>query len=383
MIGKIRFCAGILSLFSVVVFPGFNTHASGYSFSLGSGNSAIPAGGDTGSFSGWSDASSAISAYEPAVETVAERFSYVPYVLGGLFDVSEPVDLSGSSPEQMCTFGSGISYISGGRLSSFMEENGPVYLNEQMGRFIGDAFDDNQVVCLGEYHIYGAEQQFVSDLVPDLAAAGVEYLVLEIRDHYQGAVDDYLRTGEMTPELECALEGFQQEYLNILNAAGEYPGLKVVAVDPRPEGEDAEGFSLPYHGNIEIAQSIKDNILASDPDARIFIYYGAGHLEKNDPYSIPSQLQDSVDNVYSIYAIVSLETMGGKLVLGGGDYRTARTEITEQGFDNTNFINILEPGSSLYEANLYNRLDYSDPGAWFGNLYDAVLYIGTRDGLGR
>jgi hypothetical protein len=186
---------------------------------------------------------------------------------------------------------------------------------------------DNRVVAIGEGHSPEDAMRLKGpEMVRDLAAAGATHLAVEMPESLQPVLDKFMATGVLDEDKIPILDR-NPGYINILKAARD-AHLKLVAVDSDSEyqvphtSRDANGMLRDLNPeaaarfeeiwrirNSTMAVDI-ENILDTDPKAKVVFWVGATHL--NDFVRLgkghPTSAAELIHERYSMPTIATEES---------------------------------------------------------------------------
>jgi hypothetical protein len=149
---------------------------------------------------------------------------------------------------------------------------------------IPELMRNNRIVAFGEFHFANnPPRDFGAAIMPKLKEAGATHLAIEAPTRIQSALNKYMNTGLLDPTVLPPLLR-HKEYLNLLESARKND-IKILAVDLEKFGNSnyfARPIPLPSARNEIMAYNI-DSILAKDPNSKIILWAGAGHLVYKNP----------------------------------------------------------------------------------------------------
>lgn len=221
-----------------------------------------------------------------------------------------------------------------------------------------DLAQENQIVMIGEDHANDAARIFMEEMMPLLKKSDFQYLGLEIDSKYQGDMDDFLATGNTETPLFEENEFINPAYLQLLQSARDNE-LKVLCLDThtnRPSSPDKLRrdefmFRMLIYG-----------ILGENPDAKVTVYIGTGHIKENTiaaSSSLGELLDEYTGGRNASIAIVRPGKHGISWVCDIPDIPTG--------------IGFLTDDSPISELIYYNRMHIER----YGSQYDAMVVAGS------
>jgi len=179
--------------------------------------------------------------------------------------------------------------------------------------------EEVRVVGFGETHFDPPMQDFTVDAIKQLAEQGFTHLALEMDEGFQPAIDRFMEDGD-----EAALRGSlgsrqKADYWAPRIAAAREAGLDVVAMDenpvftrkPRepgetgPRQESPEETAFKQNRNQAMFENV-DEILSSDPDARVIVINGSAHLGSRNLDPERPTLGQLIENKYGDEALATI-----------------------------------------------------------------------------
>ena len=137
----------------------------------------------------------------------------------------------------------------------------------------------HRIVMLNEEHWRPEHRAFGARLIPKLREAGIRYLAPETRE--QPPLDAAMKTGVV--KIDTDPYCFEPQRAELLRAAIR-AGMKVVAFDFRTPQEEADVQRDPIGGvpirEEAMARNIQEQILQKDPEAKVLVWVGMGHIAK-------------------------------------------------------------------------------------------------------
>lgn len=143
--------------------------------------------------------------------------------------------------------------------------------------YVRQAARANQFLLFGESHDSPRTRVFMASMIKTLKEEGFSFLAIEVDHQDQRLVDEYARTGN-----KAVLAGhwwINDEYIEILDAARSH-GLKLVCIDDAYFHDERDGLRR-LKVNKVMFRHLKEVCLDQEPEAKVAVYIGAGHIYKS------------------------------------------------------------------------------------------------------
>lgn len=153
-------------------------------------------------------------------------------------------------------------------------------------RWIAAAADTAQVVMINERHHAAADRLLTLRLLPLLYARGYRYLAAETLDH----ADDSLNARPY-PVVASGFYSNEPVFAEVLREARRL-GFTLVPYEIRDDQRGADTTRTPQQQrDFAQAQNLVDGIFRADPDAKVLVHAGFGHIhEASTPTWYPMAL---------------------------------------------------------------------------------------------
>ncbi len=201
-----------------------------------------------------------------------------------------------SSLKKLLIYGLVIGSLSGIGTSVYDKISFNKRVNKATSEILKKA-DSSRAILFGEAHIidenlkkykkFFKDNQYVEDLLDDLKEKGYSIFGVEVDKSYRQIIDDYLggRLSKKDIEDLATSEAKKDNYepafiiygpgLDLIDKA-HFLGYEVVPIDGKKSPELSEILTREY----EIFDNV-DSILEKNPDKKLLVYIGSGHVNKH------------------------------------------------------------------------------------------------------